>query len=186
MSYIPLVKWIKGYEGKYLINEDGEAFVIRNGVRKKLVFGWQPNGYLTISPTNEKGIKKTHAVHRLVAEAFVPNPHNKPCVNHKNGIKTDNATWNLEWVTESENTQHAHNLGLCVYTDERKNKLREKSKNHKHMQSMFTADEASDILEMMDVLGIKPIEMAKLIGCSKHTIYDLINGVTQNFKQVVI
>lgn len=52
------------------------------------------------------GIKTKGYVHRLVAMAFIPNPESKPFVNHKNGDKRDNRCSNLEWATESENTNH--------------------------------------------------------------------------------
>lgn len=70
-----------------------------------------PEGYLTVTLTLDHG-RKFCLVHRLVAEAFIPNPLDKPEVNHKDGDKTNNVYTNLEWVTESENSLHAYATGL--------------------------------------------------------------------------
>lgn len=66
-------------------------------------------GYLRVKMS---GINSPVAVHRAVAETFIPNPEGKPQVNHINGVKTDNKVENLEWVTAKENTNHADATGL--------------------------------------------------------------------------
>mgnify|MGYP003860008341 CR=1 FL=1 len=58
------------------------------------------------------GRDNTFLVHRLVAQTFIPNPENKPCINHLDGNKNNNHINNLEWCTYYENNQHAYRLGL--------------------------------------------------------------------------
>lgn len=76
------------------------------------------SGYFVVTLCHGK-TRQNKRVHRLMAEAFIPNPENKPHVNHKNLIKTDNWLDNFEWATEQENTIHALKMGA-----------RDLSKNH--------------------------------------------------------
>ena len=113
-----IFKSIKEYEGLYEVNELGEVYscerITSDGKhlqRKQLTGGHFSNGYRFVC-LRKDGVNKNHSVHRLVAEAFIPNPLNLSDVNHKDGNKQNNHVSNLEWCTRSENLKHAVDIGL--------------------------------------------------------------------------
>lgn len=106
----------------YEVKEDG-VYNIKTG--RKLKGAIDNKGYRRLS-INGKGIRE----HRMIAEKFVPNPHNKPQVNHIDGNKLNNHPSNLEWCDNSENQIHAYKLGLS----------KPKSKEEHH-QSKLTIDD---------------------------------------------
>lgn len=102
-------KEIKGYEGLYEIDDLGNVTSVkRNATKKATVF---PSGYAYVR-LHKNGEGKSFRVHRLVAEAFLPNPNGYEQVNHINGVKTDNYLGNLEWCNSFQNMRHAKNIGL--------------------------------------------------------------------------
>lgn len=120
MKYYPLEvtdldgeEWrdIKGFEEHYQISNYGRIKSFRKGEVKILKPYVAPNGYLLISLQNNDK-KKKNSIHRLVAEAFIPNPDNLPEVDHKFGNKFDNYVENLGWVSSLENVSRAIELGL--------------------------------------------------------------------------
>lgn len=105
-------KDIEGYEGLYQVSNLGRVkssgnFKSKNARKTQKILKniLQNNGYYGV--TLRKGGKSTRKnIHRLVAEAFIPNPYNKPCIDHINTIRTDNSIENLRWCTEKENNQN--------------------------------------------------------------------------------
>lgn len=107
-------KDIVGFKGFYRVSNKGNVFSARS--QKPLTKSLHPRGYRTVALT-KTGTWRPYLIHRLVAEAFIPNPDNKPMVNHINAVKSDNYVQNLEWVTHIENCQHAMANGLYASGD---------------------------------------------------------------------
>ena len=94
-------KPVVGYDGLYEVSNLGRIKRIRvlEPTRKK-------HGYMQISLVGKNGVRKSLRLHRIVAEAFVPNPEGKPQVNHKDENPENNRASNLEWATPKENTNY--------------------------------------------------------------------------------
>lgn len=102
----------------YQIDENGNVFSVKSN--QFIKFHKKENGYLQVKlfisyDTKTKKRKYLYPyVHRLVAQAFIDNPSNLPCINHIDGNKENNNVSNLEWCSYSQNMQHAVKTGLCV------------------------------------------------------------------------
>lgn len=101
------MKDIKGYEGLYAITPEGEVWSYKR--KKFLTPGVNNDGYLIVKLFKD-GQKKYYYIHRLVAEAYIPNNENLPQVNHKDENKTNNCLQNLEWCDAKYNI----NYGNCI------------------------------------------------------------------------
>ena len=124
-----IYKDIKDLEGKYQVSNFGNVLSLnyhRTGKPKLLKPKVNKHGYLHVGLWKNRK-RKWFDVHRLVAEAFIPNPDNLPQINHKDENKTNNSVYNLEWVTAKENSNHGT-----------RNKRMAKTKSKKVLQ--FTLD----------------------------------------------
>lgn len=135
------------------------------------------SGYELVVLTKNKR-KYSRLIHRLVAQSFIPNPENKPCVNHLNGIKTDNRVANLEWVTYKENIEHAVKTGLIDYS-KRKNphhKIYPKDGDHKLTKS--TKEEVIEMRRMYATGDYVLREISEKFGISTSVVWNIVNKKT--------
>jgi hypothetical protein len=147
---------IEGFTG-YTVDTLGNVYGPR--FDKPLATDLNSKGYRRVDLYSAPGKRSRFFVHRLVAEAFIPNPENKPCVNHINGIPTDNRVENLEWVTHKENTQHAYKQGLLS------------NRGEDNYNSRITEEIAIAALTSNAPTSV----VAKNLGVSWQDIYDIRN-----------
>ena len=119
-------------------------------------------GYFTIALT-KLGKAKTLMVHRLFAQAFIPNPENKPFINHINGIKTDNRIDNLEWCTSSENIKHSFDNGLHISV-----------KGENSGRSKLTEIQVIEIIKS----NLSPSDLSKNYNISQTQILNIKNRIS--------
>lgn len=137
----------------YEVTKKGEVINKHTGRQPK--FQYNTKGY----PRVIIGGKK-YFVHRLVAEKYIPNPENKPQVNHIDGNKENNCVENLEWVTSKENRKHAIITGL--------------------QWSKLTVDEVRFIKHHKDDMTTR--QLADKFNVTRHCIYKITHGI--NFKSI--
>ena len=146
---------------KYVVFKSGDVFNL-HGV--KMVGMIDRCGYRELILNG-----KNHRVHRLVAEAFIPNPNNLQCVNHIDGNKQNNSVKNLEWCTHSENMIHAYQTGL--------EQPRCGEQHHAHKLT----EDAVKYIKQLYVKRDKEfgaVALAKKFNVDRTTIHDIVRGKT--------
>lgn len=181
-------KPISGYEGLYEINEFGEvrsierSFTIANRfgalveikVHRKILKEIKSGRYARVT-FSVKQKMKSFSVHRLVALAFIPNPYNKPCVNHKDGNRLNNHVSNLEWATYKENTIHAWDNNLMDRSKYGKNLIGKMPQTTKPVKDYITGIEYKSTKDAELALNMTPNTLrAYLYNSAKNTKRGLI------------
>lgn len=170
-------EWLNGYRG--VLSVSNKARVRRNSYAYECLSRWgtkqatskpdkvlssfvEKNGYATVAVQID-GKRKRFQLHHLVARAFVPGYAPGLCVNHINGVKTDNRPENLEWVTLARNSQHAWETGLVDLRAD------------KSASAKLTSGQVR-IMRRLLGLGATANELAVLCKVSASTVYLIRDG----------
>lgn len=193
-------QWVDiiGYEGYYQVSNLGRARSLDRKVKhrkdnafiKGAILNQHPLKGYRIVRLSKDAVQRNVLIHRLVAIAFIPNPNNKPDVNHKDCNKHNNAVYNLEWSTERENIRHAVKMGRwpksnpkppqpmkpVVYDQFADLFTQNRDEQIDHDSAMLSFQFISEIQKKMDDLRINKADLAIRIGVSKAYLTQLWRG----------
>lgn len=140
----------------YTFNKDGS---ILGPSGKKLSYHKCKKGYNRVNLKNDKGKKRTYLVHRIIAKHFIPNPFNKPQINHIDGDKNNNSVKNLEWCTSQENVAHSVKLFLVKRGSDRPN-------------SKLTDEQVKEVRSLR-VLGLNYYQLGRKFNIAYQTAHKI-------------
>jgi hypothetical protein len=164
-------KDIKGYEGLYQVSNLGRVKSldrVSNGQPKRgqILKPFKSSFRYLAVEVSRNAVTKSVPVHRLVAQAFLPNPDNLPQINHKDGIKENNHVNNLEFCTAKHNSKHAVSSGLRVA-----------AKGERCACSKLKEGEVREIRSLYS-RGVPKEEIAKIFKITRENIRFIVNRIT--------
>lgn len=160
---------IKGFEGRYTINEQGNIYSIKR--KKFLKSRVQKSGYIYV--TLCKNYKQYNfMLHRLIANTFILNPDKKPCVNHKDGNKLNNKISNLEWCSYSENIKHAFDNNLINLP---------KGIHHHNSKKVGQYTKKGQLIKIWDSVA----DAARYLQCNPDCINRTCRGIRKTYLKFV-
>lgn len=168
------LKQIKRYPHYYAC-DDGRIYSSKTHKFLQLVFS--THKYFLVGLYADGYKKKTENVHRLVAETFLENPHNKKEVNHKDGNKTNNHVDNLEWCTRSENCLHAFRMGLSKISGNQRKRIGEYGK----MRTGANNPSSRKVIDTVtNVIHSSISEAASVNNLKRTTLFAMLSGQNKN------
>ncbi len=172
-------KDVEGYEGLYQVSNLEKVMNVKTGKILK-PYLYQTGYYGVVLSKNN--IKKHHFIHRLVAQAFIPNPENKPCINHINECRWDSPVWNLEWCTHKENNNYGkHSEKISV---SKTGKLNPKRVSKPVIQYTLDGQFVAEYPSMAEAQRLTGIFQTSIGQCCKgNNRYNTSGGYKWKFKE---
>lgn len=182
----------------YEISSYGRVKSLKWGKTRMLKFSTNNSGYLTIH-LRKNGKTKSYLIHRLVANAFIPNPDNKPCIDHIDGNPSNNRVENLRWVTQKENSNNPitrnniRNSKINVYQGINNPNFGNRGKLNPLSKSVLQFDKNDNFIKkwdsMVDIERELKYNVSPIGACCnqrkyRHTAYGYKWGFADNYEQI--